>query len=435
LSVITIDQAIAGASNVLIAVLAARLLSVASFGLFGIVFLVYVMVQGVSRALVCDPLLVHPIEARERTAEPIGTSCLLGLGLGAVVLVGGLGARMWEPSLGDALIVLAVCVPLLVLQDLGRYIGIATHRPSAALVLDTVWLVLLFAAVAALLATHTRTLVWFIVAWAGTGALTGLLLFWQHRGLSIRPGLAWLRYTWTFSWRYLISYTSTQGAALTASSAVGGIAGPTALGGLQGATLLVRPFATFQVAAVAAGVSEISHSATDHEEVRRRGAKTSGLTTAIALVNVIVLLALPDRVGRVVLGATWHAAQPLLLPTGAQILCLGLITGARAGLLGMRAIRRAVVIDVVTTALVLAATVCGAVIDGVSGALWAVALVQGLMVIVWWMVLWTDTGRPRAGGRHRAEAMSRMPPVTVPTAALPTAGVEVESQVLGPGSA
>jgi hypothetical protein len=37
LSIITIDQAIAGGSNVMIAVLAARLLSVSEFGLFGIV--------------------------------------------------------------------------------------------------------------------------------------------------------------------------------------------------------------------------------------------------------------------------------------------------------------------------------------------------------------------------------------------------------------
>src|SRR4051794_37141904 len=106
LSVITIDQAIAGASNVLIAVLAARLLGVASFGLFGIVFIAYVMAQGVSRALVCDPLLVHPEEAEARTGEVIGTSCLLALGLAVVVVAAGLAVRVLDARLGDALIVL-----------------------------------------------------------------------------------------------------------------------------------------------------------------------------------------------------------------------------------------------------------------------------------------------------------------------------------------
>jgi len=43
LSTITIDQAIAGGSNVLIMVLAARVLGTERFGLFGLVFLLFVM--------------------------------------------------------------------------------------------------------------------------------------------------------------------------------------------------------------------------------------------------------------------------------------------------------------------------------------------------------------------------------------------------------
>ncbi len=96
LSVITVDQVIAGASNVLISVLAARLLGVASFGLFGIVFLVYLVALGVTRALVSDPVLVHPLEAQERIGDVIGTSFMLGLAV-AVVLVAGLGVRLWDP--------------------------------------------------------------------------------------------------------------------------------------------------------------------------------------------------------------------------------------------------------------------------------------------------------------------------------------------------
>ena len=386
LSVITIDQAIAGASNVLIAVLAARLLDVASFGLFGILFLIYMMVIGVSRALVSDPLLVHPVEAQERPNEAIGTGMVLGLGLGAVVLVGGLIVRLWSAELGDALVVLAVCVPLLVLQDLGRYLGFATQRPWSAVALDTCWLMLLIACVPVLVAADARTLTWFIAAWGGTGAITGLLTFWMYRDHRVRMTLSWLRHTWTFSWRYLISYTSTQSSALAASSGIGAIAGASALGGVQGASLLVRPFATFQVAAVAAGVSEISRSGSVGSPVRRMGVKTSALTTGIAALNVLVMLALPDSVGHMILGDTWTTAQPLLLPTGAQILCLGMITGARAGLLGMRAVRPAMAIDVCGTVLFVVAALGGAVIGGALGALWAVALVQAMIMVTWWIV-------------------------------------------------
>jgi O-antigen/teichoic acid export membrane protein len=393
LSVITIDQAIAGASNVLIAVLAARLLDVASFGLFGIVFLVYVLVQGVSRALVCDPLLVHPVEGQGRLGEVIGTSCVLGPALGAGVLAAGLAAHVFDARLGDALLVLAVCVPLLVLQDLGRYVAFAVQRPAAALVLDVAWLALQLAAVGALFLTDTRTLPWFIAAWAGSGAVAGTLLFVQHRSHTVRLSLSWLRYTWSFSWRYLISYTSTIGAALAASVAVGAIAGSKALGGLQGAMLLVRPFMTFQVAAIAASIGEVSRSDARDPQLRRHVARTSAVTTTIALVNMGVLLVLPDRIGEMALGASWDTAKPLLLATGVQIVCLGSMTGVRAGLLGVRAIRKVMVIDVVTTVAILILTIPGAVIDGARGALWAVTLGQGVMAVVWWMTFLTHTGR------------------------------------------
>ncbi len=186
LRVITIDQAIAGASSVLIAVPAARLLGVVSFGLFGLLFLVYVMVVGVNRALVCDPLLVHPVEGQGRLGDVIGTSCVLGLVLGALVAVAGIGADLWNPRLGNALVVLAICIPLLALQDLGRYIAFATQRPTSAVMLDVAWLVFLFAGVGVIVVTDARTLASFIAAWAGSGAAAGLLIFFRYRPREVR---------------------------------------------------------------------------------------------------------------------------------------------------------------------------------------------------------------------------------------------------------
>lgn len=425
LSVITVDQAIAGASNVLIAVLAARLLGVASFGLFGIVFLVYVLIQGVSRALVCDPLLVHPVEGQARLGEVIGTSCVLGPALATGVLVAGLGARMFDARLGNALVVLAVCVPLLILQDLGRYVAFTLRRPASALVLDLAWLGLQTVAVGCLFVTDTRTLPWFIAAWAGSGALAGALIFAQHRGTRFRLGLSWLGYTWSFSWRYLISYTSTIGAALAASVAVGGIAGSKALGGLQGAMLLVRPFMTFQVAAIAASIGEVSHGGAHDPLLRRHVTRTSAITTAIALVNMVLLLVLPDPLGRAVLGASWDTAKPLLFATGVQIVFLGVMTGVRAGLLGTRAIRKVMVIDVTTTVLILVVTIPGAVIDGARGTLWAITIGQAVMAAVWWTTFLSQTRETDPAVVD--EALVPVPPLPAPAVAAPLPPTPVPS--------
>lgn len=391
LSTITIDQIIAGASNILIAILAARVLGVGSFGLFGIVFIVYVTGQGVSRALVCEPLLVHPVEAQERPGDVIGAAALLGLGVGAIVSLSALGAWIWNDRLGAALLILGLCMPLLILQDLGRYLGFATHRPSLALVLDVVWLVVMVGAVGILAVADAETLNWFIAAWAGSGAATGLLLLWRYRHEPMRPSLVWLRETWMFSWRYLISFMATQGAALAASIGIAVIAGTRTLGAVRGALLLVRPIGTIQAASVAAGVAEVSRMPAGSNRIGRHVTRTSALTVAVALLNMAVLLVLPDEVGRLVLGATWEPTKPLLLPASIQMVLLALISGPRSAMVGLRAIRTTVRIDVASTIIALVATLGGAVVNAAEGAFWALSIGQGIIAVIWWVAY---RGRP-----------------------------------------
>jgi O-antigen/teichoic acid export membrane protein len=412
LSTITVDQAIAGLSNVFIAVLAARALGVAAFGFFGIVFIVYVTAQGASRALICEPLLVHPAEAEERPADVIGTASVLGLVLAAVVVVSGLVADLWSADLGNALVVLGACLPLLVLQDLGRYLAFATHRPARALTLDVVWLVLVVAGVVALSLADRSSLTWFIVAWAGSGALAGLLVFVQYRIRRLRFSLSWLRETWAYSWRYLVSFSATQGAALLTSVGVGAVAGARALGAVRGAILLTRPVGLVQAASIAAGTAEISRLEPGSAAVRRHVNRTTMLTTGLALANMAVLLVLPDALGRLVLGATWEPTQELLLPATVQIVMLGLVCGTRAGLTGMRAVKKTVRIDVVSTVIVSAATVAGAVIDGALGAYWALVIAQGVSAVIWWSVYLTHDPRTPTPGATYPPAEAPSPPAT-----------------------
>lgn len=396
LTTITIDQAVSSSSNILITILAARVLGVASFGLFGIAFLVYVTTQGVSRALVGEPLLVRPEESRERPGEAIGTALVLGLGLAAVVGLGGAVATIWQRDLGTALIVLALCTPMLVLQDLGRFLAFATHQPARALALDVTWLCLLVVAVGGLAVTGAATLTWFIAAWSGAGALAGTLLFWQHRSHPIRPGFAWLRETWPFSWRYAVSFGSTQGSALGAAVALAGILGATALGAIRGALLLFGPLVQFQAASIAAGVSEVSRLPAGSPLLHRHVRRSTLLTTSAAAVNLCLLLALPSALGRVVLGDTWHGTQRLLWPAGTQMVLLGLISGVRSALLGMRAIRRTLAIDIATTVVTFSATVIGALLGGVVVAFWSLAGAQGLVAVLWWVAFWDRVRRPQA---------------------------------------
>ncbi|MDX6231628.1 MAG: hypothetical protein QOH68_579, partial [Nocardioidaceae bacterium] len=236
----------------------------------------------------------------------------------------------------------------------------------------------------------------FVAVWAGSGAVAGLLVFWQHRSARLRPGIAWLKQTWGYSWRYLVSYTSTQGSGLLAAILLRAIAGARALGGVQGALLLQRPFTTFQVAVIASGVGEVTRITDDLPQVRRMVRKLTLLTGGAAFLNGAVLVLVPDRVGEAVLGDTWSVAQHLMWPAAAQILVLGLMTGYRTGMLGMRAIDKAVKIDVVTTVLALILSTAGAFAGGAEPAMWGAVAASTLGLVMWVVVFQRHSTRDQS---------------------------------------
>lgn len=421
LRLITIDQAIAGASNLAIILMASHALGKSS-GLFVIIFTVYSLALGASRALIGDPTLIHPDEARNQPGEPIGAAVVLGIGLGALIVAAGGITLVWNSEMGWALVVLGVFIGPLLLQDLGRELGFATKRPGRAISLDSAWLLLVIVGAVGLKLTDTHVLGWFVAVWGAAGAVAAVLTFTQNIGNPISLSIDWIRFTWPFSWRYLISYSANSGASLVGTSALGAVAGKAALSGVGGNISLVRVFGTFQIAAVAAGTSGVARSALRPRQVLGLGAKFSMLTTAVAAINGLILVVLPDRVGEAVLGGpVWHAAKPLLWANAAQIICLGIITGARAGMLGMRAARYTVKVDVATTVVVLAATVIGVVVDGVLGAFWAVGIGQAAMAIVWWSLFrWYTATQPDVPLAFVAEsaADTAIVPAELPTSAV-----------------
>ncbi len=404
LRTITVDQAISSASNVLVSILAARTLGVSDFGWFGLVLITYVATQGAARALVGEPLLVRPAEAESRPGEAIGTGLVLSAGIAALVVAAGLVTSLAQRDLGLGLVALGAFIPLIFLQDLGRYLAFATHRPGRALVLDLTWLGLLVVAVGAVLASGSQSLVLFVVAWAGSGAVAGLLTPVPYRHSPIRLGLGWLRETWPFSWRYALSFASMQAASLGASVAIVGIAGSRALGAVRGALLLLGPFTQLQAASIAAGVAEVSRMETGAAAVARHVRRTTTLTAGVAVANAVVLLLLPDVLGRLVLGATWAPTERLLWPACVQMVMLGLISGVRSALLGLRAVRTTTTLDIAGTAITLGLTVVGAFVNGSLGAFWFLAAGQAVVAIMWWATYLTRHHRPT--GTPRSEVVA-----------------------------
>lgn len=381
-----LDQVLSGGSNVLVAVLAARALSAHGFGLFGITFLVYVFCSAAVRALLDEPLLVHADEVEADPAGPVGA----GLCLGAVgaVLVAGAGAVVLltgGEDLGTALLVLAGCLPLLVVQDLGRYLSFTLRTPGDAVVLDAVWLVLMLAGILAWPAVGLPAgLAALVVPWAVAGAIAGLLPLWRLRSHRIRPGLSWLGVTWSFSWRYLLSFLAGQGGVLAGTVALSGVAGPAALGGVRGTQLLLRPFMAVFAATNASGVAEVARHDTGAHPLQRHLLRLTLLPTLAAAVNGVALLVLPETVGKALLGDTWQVARTMLWPATVQMLLMGLWVGARIGLVGRRAVRTTTRLVLVLTPVTVALALAGAAVDGGPGFFWGAAAGQALVTAIWW---------------------------------------------------
>lgn len=384
LRLITIDQLLSGGSNVLVAMVAAHLLTLSAFGLYGIVAMAYMLALGVVRALVNDPTLIHPEEAIARRSEVVGANLAMGGGVGVVVASAGAAVLSLSSALGWALVLLGLCMPLLALQDLGRYLAIVNQRPGRAIVLDCIWLALLCITLPVLVVTGEKTLPLFILAWGASGGAAGLLVPFFYRRPLITSGRRWLRFTWWFSWRYLVSYVATQSAALGSMVAVGAIAGNAALGGVQGSVLLMRPYGLFQAAVLSSTVSDIARSEAGTAEVRRHTMRTSRFAACVAAVNAVLILVMPTFCGRILLGTTWDAARPLMWATGIQMVLVGLHTGMRAALLGRRQAHFTSIIDVVSTIYTVVAVVVGAYLGGASGAVWGAAGAWVISAIVWW---------------------------------------------------
>jgi O-antigen/teichoic acid export membrane protein len=401
LGVVTIDQIVSGGSNLLASVLAARTLNPSDFGLFGLVFLVYVVVQGASRAMICNPVLVKPVEARERIREVLGSGVLFGLCWAGLVAVGAGAVHPWDHRLAWALVTLAACLPLLMLQDLGRFLAIAFLEPAVALWLDLIWLVLMVMAVSGLAFAGVHSLVAIMLAWAGTGAVAGLAVLVRWHSGAVRLSKAWLSDTWGLAWRFAITFITLQVSVLGLAGLMRDLYGAAVLGALLGAQLFMRPYSTIDVAISGSAVAEISHQANDRSFVWRHVRRITVLAGVVAGLNAVAMLVLPDALGRIALGSTWAGAQHYMAPLAVQVLLLALTVGSRAGLVGTGHVDRLTVLNLVFIPVMLIAAVVGAVTGGPLGCAWGMTVGWGFAAVTWWLAFVAVEGRGRRSGRYR----------------------------------
>lgn len=379
-------------SNFAINFYIARTLGALDYGAFSLVYVTYGFALNASRGLATDPLLVRFSGAehlvwKRAVSACTGTAVVVGVATGVCALAAG---AILGGAVGVAFIGLGLTMPGLMLQDSWRYSFFAHGRGGHSFLNDTIWTVVLLPVLALLRKSGHSDVFWSVTAWgasAGVAALIGPL---QAR---VRPrplaAYEWMKRHKDLGFRYLAEGTSNSASSQLRNYGLGAILGLAAVGYVQAANTLMGPF---MVVFFGMGLVTLPEAA----RVLRRAPKrlplfcmavSGGLMLLGAAWGIVLLVALPRGLGDLILGSVWRPTYPLVLPSIFLILGGCISTGAGCGLHALGAAKRSLRAMVLSSMLLVACGLIGAVAAGPAGTMWGTAFASWVGAFMFWWQL------------------------------------------------
>ena len=379
-------------TNFLLAIFIARTLGAAQFGAFSLAYVTYGFAINASRGLSVEPLLIRFSGTvlptwRRATALCTGTALLVGLVTGACALVAG---QLIGGTTGVAFVALGLTLPGLMLQDSWRHSFFALGRGYHAFINDSVWAAVQIPLLVFLKVSGHATVFWCVLAWGASavaGAAVGPL---QAR---VVPNLAgatkWLWRHRDLGPRYLAENTGGNASDTVRSYTISYILGVAAVGYIQAANTLMGPFKI-----IFFGVSLITLP--EAARILRRSprhlplfcAAISIALTLLALAwGVVLLIAMPRGLGHLMLGSLWRPTYPLVLPATLSVMSMCATTGAVLGLHALGTARRSLRAAILTSVLIVAFALVGALTGGTLGTMRFAAGASWIGTLVcWWQL-------------------------------------------------
>jgi O-antigen/teichoic acid export membrane protein len=383
-----VDQALSSLSNLLLAVLVARAVDAEGFGAFTVAFAVYSVVVLVSRALVSQPLSIRyadasPEESRAVAASSTGAAAVLGLAVAAGVC--GVGLFLSE-TVGLLLMVMAVFLPGLLVQDAWRMAFFAQGRPHLAALIDGVWTVLLAAAIALLIITDTSTATAYMVAWGVTATVAALVgaasgRAWAH----VTATWSWLRSHWQMTRFLLFEQLLTQGAYQGGLLVIGAIGSLATVASLRGAQVALGPVAVLGMSAMAFAVPELARRSWLTARQRLRIAVAAGgMLSVLGICWGTLVLLLPHRAGEAFLGDSWDGVRTVLLPSLVGQVANLFSAGATYVVYSRGDTAAAFRVNATVAVLLVAFGLTGVLLGGAVGAAWGFTAAYAAVVPLWY---------------------------------------------------
>jgi O-antigen/teichoic acid export membrane protein len=290
------------------------------------------------------------------------------------------------------------------------------------------------------IAVATMALLIGMVVLLGQGSVTAIVLCWGGGATAaavagmiqtgVRPAprraLSWMREHWDITPRFLGSELIQMAGSQLVLFALVALVGLAAVGSIRGAQLLLGPAYVLSVGVHLSMVPEASRVRSSIDRFRRLILASSALLGIAGAAWGLVLLLLPDSIGRQLLGESWPGARSVLLPIALSVIVPLAIAGPRIGLRALEEATRTLRASVVQFVLTILGGVTGALAGGTVGAAWGLAVGTCLAGAAWWLELFWATREQR----RRLEGTSQVPdaPPTLPAE-------RAESELIGPGSA
>ncbi|MGY1827532.1 hypothetical protein [Blastococcus sp. SYSU DS0541] len=378
------DQAISSASNMLLSVAIATGVSAAVFGEFALIYSIYWLLLGGTRAAVLDPLLitqrnvlkgapVHLVAAVSATA--VGA---LGIPVGLLLLA---------TPLDLAWAVFFLGLPVLLLQDALRYVGFLEQRPGRAVLLDGVWLVVMVVATVLALTGAIAGTAAVLALWI-LGALLADVIGLVAFGIRREPVRlrARLKAMWPVSGPLLGDFALSSGSGQLTIFVLPLVAGTALLGQLKAAQVANGPLnITVAAASVICLPMVASAVEADARRALRIGRMASLALAGVAVVYGTALVLLPESVGRALFGESWGSGW-LVAAVSAQMVLFGVTHGALLAMRGSRNTAAALRVRIAVAPIAVVLPVALTAVWGRNGLMAGLVIAAATMSLVSWLV-------------------------------------------------
>ena len=397
-----LDQVFSSLSNGLILFAIAVISTPEDFGVLSLLLMLLTAAVGCMRGALGTPLLLNAARGTEQIRREGSFAVTAALAV-SPILVGAMWLLLKGRELGTPTIIVAIATPLVMVQDVLRYVAISEGRPHVAAIWDGFWF---FGSVGLLVSTWGGVrFVDINVLIAGWSALAAIALLGLAVDLRLLPRFRgffrWLATGWQHRLRYAVDAGLEQGGLFLALALVTGLVGAVATAALRGAMALLAPVGILTSALPLVVIPESARRSATRKQVWRGLTKITTIASVVTLIAGLVFFLLPDSVGKLLLGDTFGLTQQIILIITLQYV-IGL-WGASQRVQLATFNRSAAMLTLKVTYVILGVGffVGGAVLfNSATGAAVGIAIASTLTTTVSlaWFTPWGDD---QVGGRHR----------------------------------